>query len=120
MYLRLLKGKLHQAAVTQTRLDYHGSITIDESLMEAVGFLPYEAVTVANLSTGQRAETYVIPGKKGNRDIGMNGAMARLAEPGDRVIILSFAFVEPGEVPSHHPKVAILDAENTIVEQFEG
>lgn len=120
MQLKLLKSKLHMATATMTRLDYHGSITIDQDLIEAVGLLPYEAVTIGNCSNGYRAETYVLPGKRGAGDMQLNGAMARLAQPGDRLIIMSFAFMEPHEVPNHKPRVAILDEKNRIVEQWEG
>lgn len=119
MLIRMLKSKLHMALCTQTALTYHGSITIDESLMEAVGLLPHEAVLIGNVANGLRAETYCIPGKRGGGDIQMNGAMARLAQPGDRLIILSFAWLDAKEVPGHKPKVAILDASNKIVEQWE-
>ena len=118
MQLRLLRAKLHRAAVTESRLDYHGSITIDEDLMDAVGIFEFEAVTVANLSTGGRAETYVIPGRRGDGQIEMNGAMARLATPGDRLIILSFAFLEANEVATHRPKVVVLDRDNQIIEKL--
>lgn len=118
MQLRLLKSKLHLAAVTKTALNYHGSITVDEALMDAVGLVPYEAVLVGNVSTGIRAETYVIKGERGSGEVQMNGAMARLAQPGDRLIIMAFAFLEPAEVSAHRPRVAILDAENRIKEQW--
>lgn len=120
MQIRLLKSKLHMAAVTNTHLHYHGSITIDEDLMDAVGLLPYEAVLIANVSTGVRAETYVLKGERGRRQMELNGAMARLAEKGDRIIIISFAFLDPKEVDSHHPRIAILDANNEIVEKWLG
>lgn len=120
MHLRLLKSKLHMAAVTGTNLTYHGSITIPEDLIEAVGFLPYEAVLIANCATGARAETYILKGTRGSADIQMNGAMARLAQPGDRIIIMSYAYLEPQQVEGHKPKVAILDEKNRIVEQWEG
>ncbi|QDU62354.1 Aspartate 1-decarboxylase precursor [Planctomycetes bacterium Pan216] len=119
MHLRLLKSKLHKATVTETVLDYHGSVTIDEDLMEAVGLLASEVVTIANLSTGQRAETYVIRGQRGSGIIGLNGAVARLAEPGDRIIVFSYAFLTPDEVASHQPRVAILDEHNAVVERWE-
>jgi aspartate 1-decarboxylase len=120
MFLRLLKCKLHQATVTQTRLDYHGSITIDENVMEAVGLIPYEIVTIGNLSTGQRGETYVIPGRRGTGELQLNGAMARLATVGDRLIVLAFVYVQPGEAAAHKPKIAVLDEQNRIVEQWQG
>jgi len=119
MLLRLLKSKLHLAAVTQTALHYHGSITIDRDLMDAVGLLPYEQVLVANGSNGARGETYVLEGERGSGAMQMNGALARLAHPGDRIIIMSFAYATPEEAKVHRPKVAILDEENRIIEQFE-
>lgn len=120
MLLRMLKSKLHMAAVTGTNMHYHGSITIDEDLIDAVGLHPAEAVLVANVSTGARAETYVLRGTRGKRQMELNGAMARLAQPGDRLIVLSFALMEPAEAADHKPKIAILDANNDIVEQWEG
>jgi aspartate 1-decarboxylase len=120
MRLRILKSKLHLAAVTETRLNYHGSITIDEDLMDAVGLVPFELVLIANQQTGDRAETYVIKGKRGGGQIEMNGAIARMAQAGDRVIILAFADLEPHELAAHVAKVAILDDKNRIVEKIEG
>lgn len=120
MQIRLLRCKLHRATVTHTRLDYHGSITIDEELLAAVGLVPFEVVTVGNLSTGKRGETYVIKGKRGAREVQVNGAMARLAEPGDRLIILSFAYLPPADATTHKPKIAILGDKNEIVDVLEG
>lgn len=120
MYLSLLKSKLHMAAVTQTELSYHGSITIDPVLMEAVGLRPFEKVLVSNCSNGLRGETYVLTGKKGKRDIQLNGAMARLAQRGDRIIIMAFAHMTPEEAEGHHPIVAILDEKNQITETITG
>jgi aspartate 1-decarboxylase len=119
MQIRLLKSKLHLATVTQTDLSYHGSITIAEDLMEAVGLLPYEMVLVANSSNGQRAETYVIKGERGSGDMQLNGAMARLAIPGDRIIVLAFASLTPEEARSHRPRIAVLDQGNRIVECWD-
>ncbi len=119
MLLRLLKAKLHMASVTQTELEYHGSITIDRDLMDAVGLLPYEQVMIANCSNGTRGETYVLEGERGSGQIQMNGALARLAHRGDRIIIMSFVFATPEEATVHHPKVAILNEKNVITEQFQ-
>ncbi|SFJ05781.1 aspartate 1-decarboxylase [Planctomicrobium piriforme] len=119
MLLRLLKSKLHMAAVTKTELHYHGSITIDRDIMDAVGLLPYEQVLIANCANGLRGETYVIEGGRGSGQIQMNGALARMAHSGDRIIVLAFAFATPEEVPHHHPQVAILDEHNRIVEKFD-
>ena len=120
MQLSLLKAKLHMATVTKTELTYHGSITIDPELMEAVGLLPYERVIVSNCSTGARGETYVIKGAPGEREVQMNGAMARLAEPGDRLIVMAFAAVTPDEAKSHHPVVSVLDEQNRVTETITG
>jgi len=119
MTLKILKSKLHQATVTAGRLTYHGSLTLDPELMEAVGLLPYEAILVSNLATGLRGETYVIPGRRGQKEVELNGAMARLGTTGDRIIIMAFAQLEPHEVPEHRPRVAILDRANQIVEMPE-
>src|SRR3954451_4305374 len=98
MRLTVLKSKLHQATVTRSDLHYHGSLTIDPELMEAVGLYPYEAILVSNVATGQRAETYALPRTPGSGDIGLNGAMARLGAPGDRVIVMAFADLTPDEL----------------------
>jgi len=107
------------AAVTQTELHYHGSVTIDRDIMDAVGLLPYEQVLIANCSNGTRGETYVLEGGRGTGQIQMNGALARLAHKGDRVIIMSFAFAAPDEISSLHPQVAILDEQNRVIEKFQ-
>jgi len=120
MLLRVLKSKLHMAAVTQTELHYHGSVTIDRDLMDAVGLLPYEQVLIANCENGLRGESYVIEGERGSGAIQMNGALARLAQKGDRLIILAFAYSEAEDVSSVRPQVAILDDQNKIIEQFAG
>lgn len=120
MLLQLLKAKLHMAAVTETELHYHGSVTIDRNLMDAVGLIPYEKVLIANCENGTRAESYVIEGKRGSKVIKMNGALAHLANVKDRVIIIAFVSATPEEAKDFHPKVAILNEENEIIEQFTG
>lgn len=120
MQIRMLKSKLHMGVVTRTELSYHGSITIDEALLEAAGILPYEAVLIANMSNGLRAETYALKGSRGKGEIQLNGAMARLAQVGDRVIILTFALMDPKEAQLHKPKVAVLDEKNRIADSWEG
>jgi aspartate 1-decarboxylase len=120
MYIRLLRAKLHRAAVTSAALDYHGSITIDENILAAARLHPYEVVTIANLSTGLRAETYVLKGPPGSGVVQANGAIARIAQVGDRVIVMSFAYVEPHEVAGHKPRVVVLDERNRISEQWDG
>lgn len=120
MFIRLLRSKLHRATVTATDLDYHGSVTIDCDILDAAGILPYEVVTVGNLATGQRAETYVLPGPAGGGDVQMNGAMARLAQPGDKLILFTFAYLEPSEAANHKPRIIVLDDENRIAERWDG
>lgn len=116
MQVRILKSKLHQATVSATELSYHGSITVPEDLMEAVDLLPYEQVLVANCNNGQRGETYVLVGKRGDGQIQLNGAMARLAQPGDQIIVMAFADCTPMEAREMRPKVAILNTRNEVIE----
>lgn len=119
MRLKLLKSKLHLATVTGSDLNYHGSLTIDPELMEAVGILPYEAILVSNTATGARAETYALPGVPGLRQIELNGVMARIGGRGDRVIVMAFADLEPSEIADHKPRVVALDIHNRIVERLD-
>jgi aspartate 1-decarboxylase len=119
MRLKVLKSKLHQATVTQADLHYHGSLTVDPDLMEAVGLYPYEAIVVSNLATGHRGETYVLPGVPGSGDIGLNGAMARLGAKGDQIIVMAFAELTPDELDGFRPRVVALDSRNRIVERID-
>jgi aspartate 1-decarboxylase len=119
MQLKLLKSKLHLATVTGSDLNYHGSLTIDPDLLEAVGIFPYEAILVSNTATGQRAETYALPGIRGLGQIELNGAMARIGTVGDRLIVMAFALLEPSEVEGYRPKVVALDTRNRIVERLD-
>jgi len=118
MQIKLLKSKLHLAAVTGSDLNYHGSLTIDPVLMEAVGILPYEAILVSNVATGLRAETYALPGIRGAGQIELNGAMARLGAVGDRLIVMAFGLMEPAEAVGYRPEVVALDSRNRIVERL--
>jgi aspartate 1-decarboxylase len=119
MQLKILKSKLHLATVTRCDLSYHGSLTIDPALMEAVGILPYESILVSNTSTGQRAETYALAGVRGLGQIELNGAMARVGGVGDRLIVMAFALLESTEVEGHRPRVVALDTRNRIVEAID-
>src|SRR3954447_20751419 len=119
MRLKVLKSKLHLATVTRSDLNYHGSLTIDPDLMEAVGLYPYESILVSNVATGHRAETYALPGRRGAGQIELNGAMARLGAVGDRVIVMAFAHLEPAEVDGHRPRVVALDGRNRIAERLD-
>ena len=114
MRLKVLKSKLHLATITKADLHYHGSLTIDPELMDAVGLHPYEAILVSNVSTGLRGETYVLPGTPGLGQIELNGAMARLGAVGDQVIVMAFADFSPDELEGHRPKVVALEARNRI------
>ena len=119
MRLKVLKSKLHLATVTRADLNYHGSLTIDPELMEAVGLYPYEAIVVSNVATGHRAETYTLPGTPGSGQIELNGAMARLGAVGDRVIVMAFAELTPEELDGHRPRVVALDARNRVAERID-
>ena len=110
----MLKSKIHGATVTEANVNYLGSITIDETLMEAADLIEYEKVLIGNLTNGNRVETYVIKGQKDSRVIEMNGAAAHLCGVGDKILILSFAVVDEGEVDKHKPKIVLLDSENKI------
>lgn len=114
MFRTLMKAKLHKATVTEANLHYVGSITIDEDLMDQVDIVPNEKVQVVNNNNGARLETYVIPGERGSGTICLNGAAARLVQPGDQVIIMSYVLLDEAEVREHSPKVAILDDQNRI------
>ena len=118
MRLTILKSKLHLATVTRCELEYHGSLTLDPLLMEAVGLYPYEAITVSNIATGNRAQTYILPGQRGQGQIELNGAMARLGAVGDRIIVMAFAELEPEELDGHEPRVVSLDSRNRILERI--
>jgi len=111
----LLKAKIHRATVTDRSLDYEGSITIDQDLMDAVGILPNEQVQVYNVSNGHRFETYAIPGERGSGTICVNGAAAHLAENGHKIIIANYALFSEGELAGFAPRVALVDQRNKLV-----
>ena len=112
MKLSMFKSKLHQMKVTEANLMYEGSITIDEELLELANLLPYEKVQVVNITNGSRLETYTIPGERGSRICCMNGAAARLTQVDDRVIIMSYAEMDPEEAKKHKPTVVVVDEDN--------
>ena len=114
MTLEMLKSKIHRATVTQAQLNYVGSITIDERLMEAAGIYEYEKVQIADVDNGARFETYVIAGEAGSGIICLNGAVARMVSTGDKVIIMSYAQMAPEEVKEHPPKVVFVNDKNEI------
>jgi aspartate 1-decarboxylase len=109
------KSKIHRATVTHADLDYEGSVSIDEDLMDAAGFWEYEAVHVWNITRGTRLQTYAIRGERGSGIICINGAAAHLNRPGDMVILATFAELEESEARSHVPQVVLVDAKNKMV-----
>jgi aspartate 1-decarboxylase len=111
-----MKSKIHRATVTEANLNYVGSITIDESLMEAADLLENEKVQIVNNNNGARLETYVIPGPRGSGVICLNGAAARLVQPGDVVIIISYAVISQEHLSAHKPTVVFVDEKNQPVE----
>ena len=109
------KSKIHRATVTHADLDYEGSVTIDEDLMDASGIWDYEAVHVWNITRGTRLQTYAIKGERGSGIICINGAAAHLNRPGDMVILATFAELEDSEARTHVPRVVLVDAKNRMV-----
>jgi aspartate 1-decarboxylase len=116
MFRTIFKSKLHRATVTEANLNYVGSITIDEDLMDAADIYVNEKVQVVNNNNGARLETYVIPGARGSGVICLNGAAARLVQPGDKVIIITYAMVNDTEARAYKPTVVFLDDNNRILE----
>ncbi len=112
----MLKAKLHQARVTETKIDYEGSLALDEDLIRAADMLPYEKVHVYNVSSGERFATYLIKAEKGSGKVGVYGAAAHRAKVGDRLIVVSYAVIDEEETDFFMPKILILDADNRIVE----
>jgi aspartate 1-decarboxylase len=109
------KSKIHRATVTHADLDYEGSVSIDEDLMDAAGIWNYEAVHVWNITRGTRLQTYAIRGERGSGVICINGAAAHLNRPGDMVILATFAEMEEAEARNHVPQVVLVDAKNRVV-----
>ena len=114
MQIILLKSKIHRATVTQADLNYVGSITIDSDLLRESGILEYEKVEIADITNGNRLETYAIAGEAGSGIICLNGAAAQLVNPGDKIIIMAYANMTPEEAKSHKPTVIFVDEKNTI------
>ena len=114
MTLEMLKSKIHRATVTQSALDFIGSITVDEALMEAAGLTENEKVEIADVDNGARFSTYVICGEANSGIICLNGAAARMVSTGDKVIIMSYAQMTPEEIKENPPKVVFVNDDNTI------
>ncbi len=109
----ILRAKIHIATVTESNLSYEGSITVDESILKKAGILPYEQVMISNLNNGERFETYVIPGKKG--EICLNGPTARKGIVGDKIIIFCYSYVEDSKLKEFKPKIVLLNEKNKIL-----
>lgn len=114
MQIILLKSKIHRATVTQADLNYVGSITIDSDLLRESGIQEYEKVEIADITNGNRLETYAIAGEAGSGIICLNGAAAKLVNPGDKIIIMAYANMTPKEAKSHKPTVIFVDDNNAI------
>jgi len=121
MYISLCKSKIHRAVITQAELNYIGSLTVDANLMEAAGLRPYEKISVVNVNNGARLETYLIKGEPDSGVVCLNGAAARLGQPGDVIIIISYGHFKHEEVPENfEPTVVYVDASNRIASVTRG
>ena len=117
MQRRMMKSKIHRATVTDANLHYVGSVTVDRDLMEAADLRPYEQVAIVDIDNGNRLETYVIEGVAGSGDLCLNGAAARLVQPGDKVILISYGDYADEELDDYEPTVVHVDTANGIVDE---
>jgi len=118
MLIKVLKAKIHRATITRAEVDYVGSITIDRDLLDASGIQVGQCVLVADMADGARFETYVFEGERGSGTICVNGAAARLVNVGDQVIIMAFAYAEPGEAAQLSPDVVLVDESNHLTRKL--
>ena len=116
MRRRMLKSKIHRAVVTDANLHYVGSVTVDPDLLDAADILEHEQVAVVDIDNGARLETYAIAGRRGSGDLCLNGAAARLVQPGDRVIVISYADYEDAEMEGYGPRVVHVDTANRQID----
>ncbi|CDQ40647.1 MULTISPECIES: aspartate 1-decarboxylase [Virgibacillus] len=119
MFRTMMKSKIHRARVTEANLNYVGSVTIDQDILDKVNILPHEKVQIVNNNNGARLETYVIAGQRGSGVICLNGAAARLVQKDDVVIIVSYALLSGEELHSHRPLVAIMNDKNEVTNLLE-
>jgi len=115
MLVEMMTGKIHRAVITEANLNYVGSVTIDEILMEAAGILPNQKVQIVDNNNGARLETYVIKGERGSGTICLNGAAARLVQPGDLAIIIAYGWMDKEEAKTHEPNVIFVNEKNEII-----
>jgi len=120
MNITMLYSKLHRATVTDANLNYVGSITIDQDLLDAADMLVGQKIDIVNVNNGERFSTYIIPGERGKGDICLNGAAARKVHKGDKIIIIAYATMSRAEADVLKPKIIILDDDNAIAQAFEG
>ncbi len=113
----VLNAKLHRVKVTESNLNYMGSITIDQEILDYSGIKVNEKVLVVNINNGQRFETYVIPAKRGSKTICLNGAAARLVQPDDEIIVMSFMMMKDEKIDQWEPKIVFFDEDNNIIEK---
>ena len=118
MKVNMLKGKIHRATVVQAELNYVGSITVDKDLLDAAGIYEYEKVHIVDIDNGARFETYTIAGERGTGMIWLNGAAARKAQVGDKIIIVTYADLTPEEIKTHKPTIVQVGENNSIVRQW--
>lgn len=112
MFVEYLQAKIHMAVVTDANPDYHGSITLDQDLLDAAHVEPFQKILVANATNGSRLETYVIPGDRGSGVIALNGAAALLGKPGDKVIAMTFCMLSAEEAREHRPRIVLVSEGN--------
>ena len=115
----MLKSKIHRATVTDANLHYVGSVTVDKDLLDAADILPHELVHIVDINNGARFETYLIEGARGSHEICVNGAAARLAEVGDRIIIVATCWLSEAESKTNRPRIVLLNERNEIVDNFD-
>ena len=115
MFIEILKGKIHRATVTEANLDYMGSLTLDENIMDAAGLQEYEKIQVLNITNGNRLETYIIRGERDTGQVCINGAAAHLVKKGDLVIIASYCHLSDEEYKYHKPHIVYVSADNRVL-----
>ena len=120
MNITMLYSKLHRATVTEANLDYVGSITIDQNLLDASNMRVGQKIDIVNINNGERFSTYIISGEAGKREICLNGAAARKVQVGDKIIIIAYASMSEEEADLFQPKIVILNDDNTIAQEFKG
>ncbi len=119
MTITMLKAKIHRATVTQAALNYVGSITVDQELLERSGILEYEKVQIVDVENGARFETYTIAGERGSGVMCLNGAAARMVQPGDKIILMAYAQVTPEEARELRPRVLFVDEKNQVTKMTD-